>query len=90
MFLVILIVVKFGEEIGLKLFKEMKSVALLAVLPFQLIDRKCRYKSPVALVDLAVRSFPGFFLKFALMRNRISYKDPPHTHRGYSAIALGR
>ena len=37
----------------------------------ELVDRKCQVRSPVALVDLAVRSFPWFLFKLAKIRARI-------------------
>ena len=42
-----------------------------AFLHSKLVDRRCQVQSPVALVDLPVRSFPWFFPKLALIRARI-------------------
>ena len=42
-----------------------------AVLRSKLVDRICQVQSPVALADLAVRSFPWFSAKLGLIRARI-------------------
>ena len=52
-----------------------------AVLRSKLVDGRCKVQSPIALVDLAVRSFPWFSPKLAKIRPRIPLKD---THGGHS------
>ena len=50
----------------IKLFNSKKAPPVeQAVMPSKLVDGRCRVQSPVALVDLAVRSFLWFTPKFA-------------------------
>ena len=48
---------------------------------------RCRVLFPVALVDLAVRSFPWFSPKLEYIRVRIPYKDPHEGHTTYSPMS---
>ena len=54
----------------------------------KLVDGSCRFQFPIALVDLAVRSFPWFSPKFTKIRVRIPEKDPQLVHLTYILRSL--